>query len=148
MTQTKIDQMSGILFLLFGIIIWIYTRNFPDLEEGYPGPALFPRLIGSGFILGGIILVITPFISSKVTDDSDEKSHFSLLNLGKLVIGLFITGLYPFIQPYLGFIGSISLIGFAIGFLLKVKPWLAALVALSCTLIVYFLFTYLLGVPL
>ena len=40
------------------VLVWLGSRSFPTLPEGYPGPALFPRVIAVLLLLSGIGLVI------------------------------------------------------------------------------------------
>ena len=51
------DSLLGLMAIAFGALIISLTHNFPTLEGGYPGPALFPRILGSLFILFGVILI-------------------------------------------------------------------------------------------
>jgi len=50
------DSLLGLGAIAFGVLIISLTHNFPSLEGGYPGPALFPRILGGLFILFGGIL--------------------------------------------------------------------------------------------
>lgn len=50
------DSLLGLGAIAFGILIISLTHDFPPLEGGYPGPALFPRILGCLFILFGGIL--------------------------------------------------------------------------------------------
>ena len=146
--QNKIDVISSIILILLGIAIWVHTAQFPELKEGYPGPALFPRLVSLGFLICGSILLIQHFIQSKSKNNLDSEETPSKGNLGKLGIGVIIIALYPIIQPYTGFIIALSLVCFGIGIMFNLKIWVAAITSVGCAGIVYILFTFLLGVPL
>lgn len=50
------DSLLGLGAIAFGVLIISLTHHFPSLEGGYPGPALFPRILGGLFILFGGIL--------------------------------------------------------------------------------------------
>jgi putative tricarboxylic transport membrane protein len=50
------DTILGLMAIAFGGLIIYLTRDFPSLEGGYPGPALFPRILGGLFIIFGSVL--------------------------------------------------------------------------------------------
>ena len=47
----------GALTIAFAIWVILYSRNFPKLEQGYPGPALFPMVLAVLFIVCGAVLI-------------------------------------------------------------------------------------------
>jgi len=47
----------GVGLIVFAIAVLLYTRTFPTLEKGYPGPSLFPNVLAVLFIIAGITLV-------------------------------------------------------------------------------------------
>jgi hypothetical protein len=54
-------RIPGIVFLILAAAIWLGTRNFPSLPEGYPGPGLFPNVLAFLLVLVGISLLWRPF---------------------------------------------------------------------------------------
>ncbi len=53
-------RIPGIVFLILAAAIWLGTRNFPSLPEGYPGPGLFPNALAFLLVLVGIGLLWRP----------------------------------------------------------------------------------------
>ena len=51
------DAISGIFFILFGILLFYLTRDFPIMPGQKYGADLFPRLIGFFMGVGGIALI-------------------------------------------------------------------------------------------
>jgi putative tricarboxylic transport membrane protein len=51
------NTVIGLVIILFGGAVLIDTRSFPSLENGYPGPSLFPNILAVLFIIAGIVLV-------------------------------------------------------------------------------------------
>ena len=51
------DAVSGIFFILFGMLLFYLTRDFPIMPGQKYGADLFPRLIGVFMGLGGIALI-------------------------------------------------------------------------------------------
>ena len=52
------DLISGALLVLFAAAMIAYTATFPPFPGQRYGPSLFPRLLGVGMILCGILLIL------------------------------------------------------------------------------------------
>ena len=52
------DAISGLFFILFGMLIFYLTRDFPIMPGQKYGADLFPRLIGFFMGLGGAALIV------------------------------------------------------------------------------------------
>ena len=52
------DALSGLFFILFGMLLFYLTRDYPSMPGQDYGPSLFPRLIGALMGAGGLILVV------------------------------------------------------------------------------------------
>ena len=53
------DAISGLVVLLGGLAIILQSRSFQPTHGQAYGPDLFPTMIGTGFVLAGIGLVIS-----------------------------------------------------------------------------------------
>ena len=108
MKQLKINFSeivnATILMALGSWILW-YTSDFPTLQEGYSGPALFPRIIAYGFLLCGIILCIPGQTASK---NNKTTKVLQKKRIGILISGLLLVSIFPFIQSYLYFVSKRS----------------------------------------
>lgn len=51
------DALSGLFFILFGLLLFFMTRNYPAMPGQDYGPSLFPRLIAVLMAAGGLVLV-------------------------------------------------------------------------------------------
>lgn len=51
------DAVIGLALIVVGALVIWHTRSFPAMPGQKYGPDLFPGLIASGLILGGILLV-------------------------------------------------------------------------------------------
>lgn len=51
------DAISGLFFILFGMLIFYLTRDFPVMPGQRYGADLFPRLIGFFMAAGGVALI-------------------------------------------------------------------------------------------
>ena len=51
--------LSGLLVLVVGLAIVVQARSFPSITGQSIGPAFFPTLVGAGFILCGLALIVS-----------------------------------------------------------------------------------------
>lgn len=141
------DLISGILLLFLSGWLWFYTGAFPQLDDGYPGPSLFPRLIAIGFGLAGAVLcagALKKGASIPLEADSGSIKPARM----RLGAGLLLVIAYPWLAQWLQFIpimGSFLLI-FAL--LLRNTLKQALIMAALSAGLMYLMFTKLLGVPL
>jgi putative tricarboxylic transport membrane protein len=141
--EHQVEWINGLILLIFGGLIWLRTASFPTLDEGYPGPSLFPRLVAGGFMLCGALLLILG--NWKATTRLNVKPQRSLL---LVAAGLALIIIYPYLLEALGFITSLAILCFAFGLLLRVVWWKAAVTATLTSVTIYVLFVIGLGVPL
>ncbi|HSC71730.1 MAG TPA: tripartite tricarboxylate transporter TctB family protein [Candidatus Methylomirabilis sp.] len=138
------DTLVGAGFVTAGALVIAGTLNYPQLETGYPGPALFPRILGGLMILFGGSLGLFGLRSRDVWA-SDWLRGRSLLNALFVLAG---TIAYMLFADDLGFLPTASLILFGLMWWLHVRPLTAAAVAICLSLGTYFLFAHVLLVPL
>lgn len=136
---------AGIMAAL-GLAVWWYAGTFPGLADGHPGPALFPRLVAAGLVIAGILL----FLPSRKPEmpaagQGAPGDAAGWLRLGGVVLAVV---LFPLLRAPLGFIAALSLVGLAVALILKTRLKTAVPTVLVATIIIYWLFTGLLGVPL
>lgn len=151
-SQIHTEVLNGILLLLLGLAIWLYSGTFPDLQEGYPGPALFPRLISSGFAISGLVLLIAhlPKVFAPGTQQTSGKpsSAINEPRIYTLLGGISIVALFPFISELAGFLGALGISVLAIALLFRINYLKSALLAVGTLSMIYLTFNVLLGVPL
>ncbi len=140
--------VAGLVFIGLGVWIWIYTDTFPDLQEGYPGPALFPRIIATGLLLSGLGFTVRSLRHWAALRQMLHQLRSNRPGLFRFTLGVGLVALYPLLQNLLGFIPTITILSFAIALMLKARLVVAAGTALLSALLLYGLFTGLLGVPL
>ncbi len=148
MNEPLRNRVAGVLLAGLGVWIWIYTGTFPTLEQGYPGPALFPRIIALGLMLSGLGFVVGSLRRIAEIRPAFDLSRPDWPGLARLMLGVGLVALYPLVQTWLGFIPTVSLLSFVVAYVLKARPVVAAVTALLSTLVIYWLFTGVLGVPL
>lgn len=139
------EKWNGLLLIALAAWLWWYSGKFPELPEGYPGPALFPRIMSMGLGLTGLLFLVLHWPIKKEALPDETLSERSWLHLGG---GISVLIIFPFVSPYLGFKVTLGLVCLSFGLLFKLRPLTAVLAALGAVLFVYLTFSKLLGVPL
>ena len=141
------DAVIGSVLIVFAAAVLFHTRNFPTLETGYPGPALFPNCLSFLFILAGIILVFRGIKSRSrlVFFDGNAVNTSGVVNIF-FVLGAIL--FYIFVAEYLGFIITAFITIFIL--MLRLKAPVVASLIMTCgvVLAIYVLFAKILLVPL
>lgn len=47
------ERLFGALICLLGVVVLWHSAGFPEVAEQYYGPAMFPSIIGWGFVISG-----------------------------------------------------------------------------------------------
>jgi putative tricarboxylic transport membrane protein len=144
------DAVIGAVLVLFALAMILYTRTFPSMPGQDYGPALFPVLIGVGFLICGAILIAGGIrrLGTEPLFAGAEwlRSRHHLVDFFAVIGGLVV---YILIADWLGFIPTAFLLLF--GWLLLFRGGKAvssAVIALLTALAVNFAFTQFLLVPL
>lgn len=142
------DALSGLLFLILGLVVVLYTTTFPPMPGQAVGPSLFPMLAGIGLAGVGAALLVSDFrkgAGAWLQPGEWVARPRMVLNFGLVVADLVF---YAVVVNTLGFFiaASIFLAVLFAGF--RVAPkWIAPL-ALVVTFAIHYAFYTLLRVPL
>ena len=144
------DAVIGGVLVLFALAMIWYTRTFPSMPGQDYGPALFPVLIGIGFLICGVILIaggIRRLRSEPLFAGAEWlRSRHHLVDFFAVIGGLVV---YILIADWLGFIPTAFLLLFGWLMLFRGgKPVSSAVIALLTALVVNYAFSQLLLVPL
>lgn len=141
------DAIVGALLAALGIAILVHIQGYPTIPGQRYGPALFPGLIASGFVVCGALLLRRgirrggpALVAGAWTRSFHHASNFALV-IGALVFYLIAS------EP-LGFPVAGSLILLALFWKLGVRLAIAVPAAPAATLVVHTLFYKLMRVPL
>jgi putative tricarboxylic transport membrane protein len=143
------DAITGVMLVLFALAMIAYTRTFPAMPGQDYGSALFPVLIGIGFIICGVILIVgglarrrtEPMFGGGEWLRSPHHVAGFLTMVGGLVFYILVSG-------WLGFIPTALLLLFGWLVLLRRRPASSLALALVVVLAVDYVFKSLLLVPL
>lgn len=144
------DAVIGVALVLFALAMIWYTRTFPAMPGQDYGPALFPVLIGVGFLVTGAILIVSGLARRRTEplfDGGDWlRSPPHVLSFGAVVLGLLF---YVLVSDWLGFIPTAALLLFGLLVVMRRgRPLSSLIIALITTLVVNYTFTRFLLVPL
>lgn len=144
------DAITGIVVILLSAIMIALTTSFPEFPGQKYGPALFPRLLGSGLIICGMMLIWKGLAARRAgapwLDVAPWLHNPRHVTSFLLVCALLI--IYILAAETVGFI-PIAFAFLAILFLwLGTPPIRAMVIAVIATLAIYWFFATLLRVPL
>jgi putative tricarboxylic transport membrane protein len=141
------DGIIGLISLLFGAFIVYLTLDFPSLEGGHPGPALFPRILAFLFSACGAAMILSDIRARKPKPGG--KAFFpgwgptwNALSVIAVVI------MYTLIVDALGFILTGTVLFCLLMMKLGVRTLSSVVLSVALTVGVYLLFHKLLMVPL
>lgn len=141
------DSIIGLLSLLFGAFIFYLTLDFPSLEGGHPGPALFPRILSTLFVICGLILIV-----QDVKGESSPLSKKAFLPgwvpTWNAISVIAVVILYTLLVDTLGFIVTCFILFSLLMRKLGVGILSSLVLSLAVTISVYLLFHKMLMVPL
>jgi putative tricarboxylic transport membrane protein len=140
----------GAVLVLFAIYMIWHTRTFPAMPGQDYGPALFPVLIGVGFVVTGLILIASGLRRRRAepwfAGGDWLRSRRHLIGFLSIIGGLVA---YILVSDWLGFIPTALLLLFGWLVLFRNgKPVSSLVIALAVTLVVNYAFGQLLLVPL
>ncbi len=141
------DTAIGLFLIIFAGAVLLHVRSFPELDNGYPGPALFPSVLAVLFIFCGIGLIIQGLRRREkvLRFDMGSVSLAGWINIA-FVLGAIVC--YIFFSDFLGFLIFSFLILMILMKWLKVKTLWSLVMSVGVTLAIYLLFAKVLLVPL
>ena len=141
------NTVIGLLLIIFACTVLVHVQSFPKLDNGYPGPALFPEVLSMLFIFCGIGLIIQGIRNRErlLKYDLGAVTLAGWLNIA-FVLGTIVC--YIFLVEYVGFLIFSFVILMILMKWLKVKLLSSLLMSTTVTLAIYLLFAKILLVPL
>jgi putative tricarboxylic transport membrane protein len=137
----------GLALIIFASAVLIHVQGFPNLDNGYPGPSLFPEVLAVLFIFCGIGLIIQGVRQREkiLKFDLGNITPAGWLNIA-FVLGTILC--YILFAEFLGFLIFSFVILMILMKWLKVKILPSLVMSFIVTLSIYILFAKVLLVPL
>ena len=132
------DCILGLLIILSGLAICYVAIDYPDQNDGKPGPWLFPVVLSLIFAICGLILFIKGFFDKSIS----KKGVFNIFSIFVLVI------FYINFSETLGFLICMEIVLLSLMLLLKTKFIKALIVSVFACITIYLIFSKGLLVPL
>jgi putative tricarboxylic transport membrane protein len=144
------DILTGLVLIAVASLMIVLTLGFPPFPGQRYGPSLFPRILGAGLLLCGVLLVARGIAERRAGPPwivfapwtTDPARLVSFL----LVIGL--TLLYILVAETIGFLPVAFLILCGLFLWFKVRPVVAVPVALIAVWVIHWFFATVMRVPL
>ncbi|MGE3146468.1 MAG: tripartite tricarboxylate transporter TctB family protein [Pseudorhodoplanes sp.] len=144
------DALSGLVLIVFSLAMIALTLRFPDFPGQRYGPALFPRILATALIAGGMLLIWNGLSARRAgapwlqiapwARDPWRLSCFALV-LVALVFYILAADAIGFIPVAIVFLGALFV-------WYGVKPLAAAVTAVVATIAIHWFFATMLRVPL
>ena len=144
------DILTGFVLIAAASLMIVLTLGFPPFPGQQYGPSLFPRLLGAGLILCGVVLV-TRGMAERRTGAPWVVFAPWTAEPARLVSFLLVIGstlLYILAADVIGFLPLAFLILCALFLWFKARPVIAVPVALVAAWVIHWFFATLMRVPL
>ncbi|ETX10221.1 tripartite Tricarboxylate transporter (TTT) family protein, small transmembrane protein [Marinomonas ushuaiensis DSM 15871] len=145
------DFLIGLAFIMLGGVVLMVASQYPTMSSLQYGPSLFPSLIGGGIVIGGLVISVSQL---HILKKHIKEMKFSLnkeTNLNSILMSLSPCALmifYILFSEYLGALICMSIMIFILMIVRKVPLIFTLITSISSALIIYFLFSHYLLVPL
>lgn len=144
------DIIGGLVMILVAAVMITLTLSFPPFPGQDYGPSLFPRLLGSGLILCGALLVFRGIARRKAGEPwitwkpwvADPAKLLSFLLIPALIVA------YIFVSEPIGFLPVAFTLLMILLVWFKTRPLVALPVAAIGTWTIHYFFATLMRVPL
>ena len=141
------DYLGGGIFMALGVFIWAMTFQFPVLDDGHPGPSLFPRVLGTLFIFFASLVVYNGWKTRRVQEAPSLEEEVPL-NFFNPILVIILIAAFIALANKLGFIISGAAILFILMTKLRVSLLKRSIVSVALVCFVFQIFSKLLRVPL
>ncbi|HZK53812.1 MAG TPA: tripartite tricarboxylate transporter TctB family protein [Desulfosporosinus sp.] len=151
MSLLLINRLSGFLFLLLGVFVWIVTPSqIADAGLSYMGPRFFPQFLSIFLMILSIVLIAGSFSKKQKSQGEDQElqKEFTISSEIKVILSFLLIIIYTYIMEPIGFVLSTIVIMGLLMFLLNVRKWYYYVIFIAVTLVIYYAFVHLLYVEL
>ena len=137
------DAILGGIAVLLAVAVFLDTLTFPEMRDGSPGPALFPRIISVLLALVGCIIIYQSTRPHEKRSLSYERS--AMLKACMILVGI---AAYVALVDRLGFMITGTLLMLGTMLMLNVRVRTAVPTAVGITVVTFYVFQQVLRVPL
>jgi putative tricarboxylic transport membrane protein len=143
------DAIFGVIIAMLGAVVLVHVQGFPNIPGQQYGPGLFPGSIAAGFIVCGVLLIISglrgrngnPWLEAGAWMRSPQQ----LRAVAAIIAGM---AAYIVLADFVGFLILAPILLFVWFLALGVRWTTAIIAAVLTTLVIWYAFYKLLRVPL
>lgn len=146
------DAALGLIVLLAGAAIVVTASGFPEMAGMAYGPEFFPILIGIGFCLCGLSLLVSGLVAQRggarmplLTLPAWFDDRVAIMRAIGVVLAVVA---YALFSGWLGFLLTVFLITAGLLFLMNASMLITLPVAIGLPLVLHYGFSVMLRVPL
>jgi putative tricarboxylic transport membrane protein len=144
------DLITGALLIALSVAMIAYTATFPPFPGQKYGPSLFPRILGAGLVICGLLLMVRgkQALAAGGGLGAIDDSYRTMQGWSGVAMIIGVIAAYILLSDRVGFV-PVAFIG--VGLLLwwfGVGPIKAAVIALIAILVIDWFFGWLFRVPL
>ena len=140
------DKLLGLLCVALGVLLCALTLNFPAMPGQKVGPSLFPRLIGIGLVLCGLVIAWQgrhrPGPWAVVSDSLRGRGGAGFA----VMLGVVL--LYLLAAERVGFLPAATVVVALLAQWMGVRAWRAWALGAASALVLQWFFASLMRVPL
>jgi len=137
------ELLVSLIALGLGIAAWVMSNSFPRTDEGYLGPALFPKILAVVLVVAGLGLILPNIRKPGFWQSVEPNLGRNLLPVTLLLGALLLT---PWLVGKIGLVMSTVLYSVVTSLLLGARWREALLVGVAMLAFVYVVFVQLLKV--
>lgn len=144
------DALSGFVIIVLALAMIALTYGFPPFPGQKYGPSLFPRILGTGLIICGAMLIVRGAAAHRAGGHWIELAPWvrEPWRCGAFVLTLSAILIYIAASEFVGFIPVAILFLGAMFAWLGVRPLTAVIASAAATIAIHWFFGALLRVPL
>jgi putative tricarboxylic transport membrane protein len=144
------DALSGLVLIVLAAAMIALTASFPSFPGQKYGPALFPRILGTGIIICGALLVWRGLAERRAGAPWVDVAPWvrEPWRATSFVLVLAMLLLYILAAETIGFIPIAIVFLLALFLWLGVRPIPAVIIAVVATVVIFYFFAQTLRVPL
>ena len=143
------DAIFGAIFAVLGIVVLVHVQSFPTIPGQQYGPGLFPGVVAAGFLICGILLIVTGLRNRAgeawLAAGEWVRSPRHLFGVTAIVVGI---AAYVLLAERVGFLVLAPLLLLLWLRALGVRWTTSIITAIVVSLVIWYAFYKLLRVPL
>lgn len=151
--KADFDFLSGGISVVFGLIYGIMSYNLKRSPMGDPlAPSIFPLMLAAGMVLFGLALMLKSDMTSTKRAFAlikEKTTENDILSRKMIIMTVAAAIFYAMVYEHLGYvISTFFFVGFIMMVLDRKKIRRNIIISLIFSVLVYYVFFYLLGISL